>query len=169
MFVNKTTSAGNSQGYLLIYNIIKNNSGAIHFELLYTKPLISEVSSINYYENPNMLCVGLNNGNVIIYKIFINEGSQECRDLVEEACVLKSHKKKIVGVCMNHTIGYIYTVARDNNLIISEINYQSLMKNMPISKKEISTMIYDEHWGRMFLTDDSGSIWILDISSNPVR
>jgi hypothetical protein len=40
------------------------------------------------------------------------------------------------------------------------------MKSVPLSKKEISTMFYDENWNRLFIGDDTGSLWILDLSSS---
>jgi len=165
---NSSNSTENTPGFLLIYNIIKNNSGAQHFELIYEKALPSEVSSINFYENQNYLCVGMNNGGILVHKIFVNESSKVTRDLLEELCLIKAHKKKVIGCCINFTYGYVYSVARDNNLIIAEMNYQSIIKNIQLTKKEISCMFYDQEWGRLFLTDDSGSIWILDLTTNTV-
>jgi len=172
IFSSNKNSAENSQnnipGFLLIYNIIKNNSGSLHFELIYQKSFTSEVSSINFYNSKNMLCVGLNNGTVAIYRLFVNESSKITKELIEEMCTVKAHKKKIVGICINFTLGYVYSTAREGCLNISEINYQSLMKSYPVSKKEISCLVYDETWGRIFLSDEIGSIWIIDIMTNAV-
>lgn len=166
LFSNKDSGAGiNISGVLMIYNLIKNNYGEVHLEQLYEKPFNSEVCSINFYEKQNMLCLGFSNGTMIINKIYINESSKISKELVEEVCTVKAHKKKIVGVCINFSTGYIYSVARESNLNISEINYQSLMKSIQLSKKEISTMVYDETWNRLFLGDDTGSVWIIDITS----
>ena len=170
MFSGSGSSKSNENipGFLLIYNIIKSNSGDHLFNLIYEKGLNSEVSSINFYDTKNMLCIGLNSGTMLIYKVFVNESSRISKELVEEICSVKSHKKKIVGGCINFTIGYLYSVAREGCLNISEINYQSLMKSIPISKKEITCLVYDENWGRLFLSDEIGSIWIIDITTNPV-
>jgi WD40 repeat protein len=158
----------NTPGFLVIYNIIKNNSGAHHFEPLYERPLTSEVSCINFYPSNNILSLGLNSGTINLYKVFINESSKVSKELVEEVCVIKAHKKRVLGVCFNFSLGYVYSVAKEGSLVISEMNYGSSMKSIPISKKEINSMTYDENWGRLFLTDTSGSIWILDLTTNAV-
>lgn len=167
--LSSTTNSENVGGLLLIYNIIKNHSGASHFELLYERELMSGVSSLNFYESKNILLVGLNNGSISTFKVFINESSSETRELIEEIGTIKSHKKRVIGACVNFTLGYIYSVARETKIKISEMNYQSMMKEVPLTKKEISSMVYDEVWERMILADDAGSIWIVDIMTNPVR
>jgi hypothetical protein len=155
-----------SRGVILIYNIIKNNSGEQHFEPLYSKELMAEVSCVNYFNSNSILAIGLNNGNVLLFKIYINETSDISKDLVEELCVLKAHKKRIVGVAINFIKGYLYTAAREGCLNISEINYQSVMKNVKLSKKEFSRMVFEEKKNRIFLTDDGGSIWVVDINDS---
>jgi hypothetical protein len=164
----KNSVGGNEQppGLLLVYNIIKNNSGAIHFELLWEKNYSSEITSINFYDKQNMLLIGLNNGNIYLNKIYINESSQVTKELVDELGMLKSHKKRVIGACINFQTGYVYSVARENTIHISEVNYCSFLKNFQISKKEFSCFIYEEVQNRLILTDDAGSIWILDLSSS---
>jgi hypothetical protein len=162
IFSNKTI-AENSPGLLFIYNIITSHSGEFHFELLHRKALSSEVSSINFYEGNNILFVGMNNGNISINKIYINESSRITRELVEDKGILKAHKHRVVGACINYSIGYIYSIAREKTLNISEVNYQSFMKSIPISKKELSGLVHDESLNRLFLSDDAGSVWIIDL------
>jgi hypothetical protein len=169
---NKSETTSNQSeypGYLMIFNLIKNNSGAQHLELIYEKGVNSEVTSINFYDTKNILCLGMKNGSISLNKVYINESSSVSKELVDEICTVKSHKTSIVGVCVNFSLGYIYSVARDKTIAISELNYQSLIRTIPITKKDISSFFYDEKWSRLFLVDDSGSIWILDITSNPVR
>jgi hypothetical protein len=162
----KTPASTEGTGALLIYNIIKNNSGEQHFEPLYSKELYSEVSYVNYFNSNSVLAAGLNNGSVLLFKIYINETSDISKDLVEELCVVKAHKKRIIGVAVNFIKGYVYTVARDGVINISEINYQSIMRNIKISKKEFSRCVFEEKKNRLFLTDEGGSIWIVDMSDS---
>jgi len=156
-------------GCVMIYNLIKNNSGNQHLEMIYERGLNSEVTSINFYDAKNILCIGMKNGSISINKVYINESSSESTEFVDEVCTVKAGKNSLVGVCINFSQGYIYSFARDKSVTISEINYQSIIRTIPITKKEISAMYYDESWGRVFLGDESGSIWILDIISNPVN
>jgi hypothetical protein len=170
-FFSKNKSETNQSeypGYLMIFNLIKNNSGAQHLELIFEKGLNSEVTSINFYDTKNILCIGMKNGSISLNKVYINESSNVSKDFLDEICTVKAHKTSIVGVCVNFLLGYIYSVARDKTITISEINYQSLIRTIPITKKDITSFFFDEIWSRLFLGDESGSIWILDILSNPV-
>jgi hypothetical protein len=158
----------NSPGFLLIYNIIRSKSGAHHFEPLYQKPLPAAVSSIDFSSSSNMLILGLTNGSIVLNKLFVDESSQVTKELIDELCTIKAHKKKVIGVCLNSSLGYVYSLAAEGSIVLSEMNYGSVMKSFPVSKKEMTTMAFDERWGRVFCTDENGSIWIVDLLSNPV-
>jgi hypothetical protein len=148
---------------LQIYNIIKNNYGEQHFELLYETNVKDDICYINYFSSNSILSVGTNTGNILFYKIYINETSDITKELVEQMCIIKTNKKRIVGVAINFVKGYVYSFANDHNIIISEMNYQSIMRTVPISKRDFSCMFYDERKLRCFATDEGGSIWIIDI------
>jgi hypothetical protein len=110
--------------------------------------------------------LGFTNGAIEIFKIFVNESNNIAREFIEHLCTIKAHKKPIVGVAINFTIGYVYSVAKENVLNISELNYQSLIRSVPVTKKEINNFFYEEDKLRLYLTDDAGSIWILDLMSS---
>lgn len=154
-------------GQLVIYNIIKNYQGLCHFEPLFAKPLYSECVSINYYKEKNCLCLGLNDGTVQLYKVFTTESTQESQgQFVIEAGTINCHKVPIVGSVVNFNYGYIYTVAKETVIKISELNYQTLMKEIPITKRNITKMQYENRMGRMILGDEGGSIYIVDMTTN---
>ena len=166
---NQKEEKGISQ--LEVYNIIKSNSGQIHLEPLHLQFFETEICFLKYYENKdgdsnNLLVLGFTNGAIEIYKIFVNESNNIAREFIEHLGTIKVHKKPIIGVAINFTIGYVYSVAKETTLNISELNYQSLMRSVPITKKEINNWFYDEEKLRLYLTDEAGSIWIVDLMSS---
>ena len=157
-------------GQFIIFNIIKNYQGLIHFEVLYAKPTFSECTSINFYKDKNCLCLGMNDGNIFLYKIYINESTKESQgQFLIEAGKFNSHKTKIIGTVINFNNGYIYTIAKDFNIKIFDLNYQNLIKECLISTKILSYMIYDEKLGRIIIGDEGGNIFIIDIITNPIN
>ena len=172
-FLNKKKSDNEQKkvlGQFIIFNIIKNYQGLIHFEVLYAKPTFSECTSINFYKDKNCLCLGMNDGNIFLYKIYINESTKESQgQFLIEAGKFNSHKTKIIGTVINFNNGYIYTIAKDFNIKIFDLNYQNLIKECLISTKLLSYMIYDEKLGRMIIGDEGGNIFIIDIISNPIN
>ena len=40
------------------------------------------------------------------------------------------------------------------------------MRSIPITKKEINNYFYDEDKLKLYLTDEAGSIWIIDLISS---
>ncbi len=175
-FLSSSTSTNKSKeekgiSQLIVYNIIKNNSGEIHLEPLHSQFFQSEISFLKYFENKdgeanNLLVIGFSNGTIDIFKIFVNESNNETREFIEHLSTLKVHKRAIIGVAINFTIGYVYSCAKENVLNISELNYQSLMRSVNISKKELNNYFYDEENLRLYLTDEAGSIWIVDLMSS---
>ena len=85
---------------------------------------------------------------------------------VIEAGTINCHKVPIVGSVVNFNYGYIYTVAKETVIKISELNYQTLMKEIPITKRNITKMQYENRMGRMILGDEGGSIYIVDMTTN---
>jgi len=156
---------------LIIYNIIKNNSGQIHMEPLHLQYFKNELCYLKYFENKdgdtnNVLVIGFTNGTIEILKIFVNESNNIARDFIESLCTIKFHKKPIIGVAINFTIGYVYSIAKENILNIAELNYQSLIRSIPITKKDINNYFYDEENLRLYLTDELGSIWIVSLMNS---
>ena len=169
---NQNEEKGISQ--LIVYNIIKSNSGQILLEPLHLQFFQSEISFLKYFENKdgdsnNFLVLGFANGAIEIFKIFVNESNNIAREFVEPLCTIKAHKKPIIGVAINFTIGYVYSVAKETTLNISELNYQSLIRSVPITKKDINNWFYDEDKLRIYLTDEAGSIWIVDLMNSVIK
>ena len=157
-------------GQIAIFNIIKNYQDNYHFEVLYAKPTYSECTSINFYKDKNCLCLGMNDGTINLYKIFINENTEESQgQFLIEAGNFQAHNVKIIGTIINFNQGYIYTIANENYIKIFDLNYKTLLKEYLIAIKSISSMIYDEKLGRVILGDEGGNVYIIDIISNPIN
>jgi hypothetical protein len=165
---NKKNENENGISQLIVYNIIKNNSGQSHFEPLYTQNFQDQICYMKFYDTKdsnsnNILILGFTNGNIEIFKVFVNESSDIARELMESICLIKVHKKPIIGVAINFTIGYVYSVAKECNINITEFNYQSLIRSIPITKNAITNAFYEEEKLKFYLADESGSIWIVDL------
>lgn len=155
-------------GKLAIYNIIKNHGGEHMFILLNSQELEGEVNAIHFFKEKNALCVGMKNGHINMYKIYINESSSETKDFIEFAGVIKAHSSPVLGFAINFEFGYIYTFAKEINLKISELNYQSLMKTVPITRQKVSAVNVDFSYERVILCDEGGSIYIVDVLTDPL-
>ncbi len=157
-------------GQIVIFNIIKNYQDIYHFEVLYAKPTYSECTSINYYKDKNCLCVGMNDGTVNLYKIFINENTKESQgQFIIEAGNFKAYNNKIIGTIINFIDGYIYTISNESYIKIFDLNYQTFIKECLITIKNISSMLFDDKFNKVFLGDEGGNIYIIDLFSNPIE
>ena len=112
----------------------------------------------------------MNDGTINLYKIFINENTEESQgQFLIEAGNFQAHNVKIIGTIINFNQGYIYTIANENYIKIFDLNYKTLLKEYLIAIKSISSMIYDEKLGRVILGDEGGNVYIIDIISNPIN
>ena len=157
------------KGQFVIINIIKNFQNKYLFEPLYAQPLYTQCSSINFFKDKSCLTIGMYDGSVNIYKIFINETIPETQgNLVVEAGVFQAHLKPIIGTVVNFINGYIYTMSNENCINIFDINYQNFIKNVPMTVKPMSAMYYDEKTKMLIIGDETGRFYFVDVFQDPV-
>ena len=157
------------KGQFVIINIIKNFQNKYLFEPLYAQPLYTECSSINFFQEKSCLTIGMYDGSVNIYKIFINETTPETQgNLVVEAGIFQAHLKPIIGTVVNFINGYIYTISRENCIKIFDINYQNFIKSVSITVKPMTTMNYDEKAKMLIIGDEMGRFYFVDVFQDPV-
>ena len=157
------------KGQFVIINIIKNFQNKFLFEPLYAQPLYTQCSSINFFKDKSCLTIGMYDGSVNIYKIFINETTPETQgNLVVEAGVFQAHLKPIIGTVVNFINGYIYTMSQENCIKIFDINYQNFIKNVTMTVKPMSAMYYDEKTKMLIIGDEMGRFYFIDLFQDPV-
>ena len=157
------------KGQFVIINIIKNFQNKFLFEPLYAQPLYTQCSSINFFKDKSCLTIGMYDGSINIYKIFINETTPETQgNLVVEAGVFQAHLKPIIGTVVNFINGYIYTMSQENCIKIFDINYQNFIKNVPMTVKPMSAMYYDEKTKMLIIGDEMGRFYFIDLFQDPV-
>ena len=157
------------KGQFVIINIIKNFQNKFLFEPLYAQPLYTQCSSINFFKDKSCLTIGMYDGSINIYKIFINETTPETQgNLVVEAGVFQAHLKPIIGTVVNFINGYIYTMSQENCIKIFDINYQNFIKNVPMTVKPMSAMYYDEKTKMLIIGDEMGRFYFIDLFQEPL-
>ena len=157
------------KGQFVIINIIKNFQNKYLFEPLYAQPLYTQCSSINFFQEKSCLTIGMYDGSVNIYKIFINETTPETQgNLVVEAGIFQAHLKPIIGTVVNFINGYIYTMSKENCIKIFDINYQNFIKSVSITVKPMTTMQYDEKTKMLIIGDEMGRFYFIDVFQDPV-
>ena len=157
------------KGQFVIINIIKNFQNKFLFEPLYAQPLYTQCSSINFFQEKSCLTIGMYDGSVNIYKIFINETTPETQgNLVVEAGIFQAHLKPVIGTVVNFINGYIYTMSKENCIKIFDINYQNFIKSVSITVKPMTTMHYDEKTKMLIIGDEMGRFYFIDLFQDPV-
>lgn len=157
-----------NMGAFAIYHMSKSNYGEINMHRSYLQRLPSQVAKIKYIDdlNINMVLIGLYDGTIIVNKIYANQ-LHLSKHLVEEVVKFRIHKNKILDIGFDVSTGYLYTAALgEKNINIYEINYQTLIKSLPLSNAGITKMSYQKESKRMFLTDANNSIWLFQIEDN---
>lgn len=156
-------------GQLGIYHMARSNYGEIHMQKLHTENLPSQVSKINYIEgeNLNMLLVGLYNGTILIYKIYTNHDTYVSKDLIEQIAKIKAHSNKIIDIGIDVTVGYLYSASiNEKSIVISEINYENVIKSIQITNFYITHFYYDKETKRIYVTDTGNAIYIFQVENN---
>jgi hypothetical protein len=156
-------------GEISIYHLAKSNYEEIHLEKLFNKAFYSQVCKIAYLEGDNIdiLSVGLNDGSVMLFRIYANLNKQNPslgNELVDNFSKIKPHKNPIIDFGIESDLGYIYTAAfNEKSIAISEINYETVIKNIPVGNSAITCFKYDKENKRIILIDAANSIWIMQV------
>ena len=95
-------------------------------------------------ENNDIMAVGLGDGSIFLYKINLNNQKNSLKhDFIEEvikyykkqiSCI-KAHSYSVIGIGIQYSTGYVFSCAEEKVLVISEMNYQSVMKGNKIDSK----------------------------------
>jgi len=64
----------------------------------------------------------------LIFKIYWKVTADISKELVSLICKVKAHSSKVIGIGVNYESGYIYSCANDKQVVISEMNYGTVVK-----------------------------------------
>ena len=161
------------KGQFIIYNIINNNSGEIMFVELKCIDVISEITKFDYWFEKNYITLCLKNGQILIFKIFINEPSTTTREIVEYIGTINDNYSLSLCCIINFKCGYTYSFGQyENSVKIFDLNYQNLVKEVNILNKKSKGFIcvdYTISLECIYVQDDDGSIYFIDIMSDYLK
>ena len=97
------------KGQFIIYNLINNNNGEIMFVELKSIDVISAVIKFDYWFEKNYITLCLKNGQILIFKIYINEPSTTTKEIVEYIGTINEHFSLPLCCIINFKCGYTYS------------------------------------------------------------
>ena len=167
-----TTNSNNvSRGQFIIYNIIKNNNNQVMFVELKSIDVISEIIKFDFWPEKNYISLGLKNGQILLFKIFISETSNVSMEILEYIGTINEHFTKPLCCIINFKYGYTYSFGQyEKTIKICDLNYQNLVKEIDIFKDKKSKgficVDYTISLEYVYIQDDNGSIYFIDIISD---
>ena len=159
-------------GELIIYNIINTyNKSETLFIKLFKYCFRNSVSSMDYFYGKNYLCIGLENGEIYIFKVYITESSSESKNFCDCIITLNNiHYNKILSVIINFDLGYIYSFAKNEKIFkISDLNCEKIIKEINIIKSGIEIVNYFISFERILIIDNEGNLYVIDILTDSLN
>ena len=172
----KEAAINTCKGKFYIYNIIHNNNGEIMVVELKCLEVISEVVKIEFWYANNIITLGLNNGQILLFKLYIKEMNTSSQEILEYIGTINYHNSPPLCCMINFNEGYSYSFAQyEKGVKICELNYQSLIKELSLynskdknrKNKGIVCVDYTISFEYIYIQDDEGSIFFIDIISEP--
>ena len=157
------------KGQFIIYNIINNNNGEIMFVELKCIDVISEITRFDYWYEKNYVTLCLKNGQILIFKIFINEPSSTTKEIIEYIGTINEHFSLPLCCIINFKCGYTYSFGQyEKSIKICDLNYQNIVKEVTLLKKSKGFICIDYTISLecIYAQDDDGTIYFIDIISN---
>ena len=176
---NKEEKANTCKGKFYIYNLIKNNNLELMLVELKCLEVISQIIKLDFFPEKNIIILGLNNGQILIFELFIKKQNPNSQEIIEYIGTINYHTNPILGCLFNFKEGYIYSFAKyDTNIKICEFNYQTLIKEYNIYKnnykkswknKGIICVDYTISYEYIYIQDEEGNIFFIDIISDSLN
>ena len=173
---NKEIKANTCKGKFYIYNLIKNNNLELMLVELKNLEVISQIIKIDFFPEKNIIILGLNNGQILIFELFIQKQNPNSQDIIEYIGTINYHANPILCCLFNFKEGYIYSFAKyETNIKICEFNYQTLKNDFSIynniykkswKNKGIISVDYTISYEYIYIQDEEGNIFFIDIISD---
>ena len=161
------------KGQFIIYNLINNNNGEIMFVELKSIDIISEVVKFDYWPEKNYINLCLKNGQILIFKIYINEPSSITKEIVEYIGTINEHFTTPLCCIINFKCGYTYSFGQyEKGIKICDLNYHNLVKEVNILNKKSKGFIcidYTISLEYIYAQDDDGTIYFIDIITDYMK
>ena len=170
---NKDEKNNSCKGKFYIYNLIKNNNLDLMLVELKCLDVISPIEKIDYFSEKNIIILGLNNGQILIFELYIKQQNPNSKDILEYIGTINYHTNIPLCCLFNFKEGYIYSLAKyETNIKICEFNYQNLIKDLNIynntykksrKNKGFIFVDYTISYEYIYLQDEEGTIFFIDI------
>ena len=160
----KKTNSHISVGSVFAFKVIEDKNGSTKaYEKLWAKSFPEQTGVVNFDKENLILQVGLDSGTIIFYKT-----SQESKFYIyDELCKLKPHNARVMGLGYDPKPGYIYSCGSDKKFMLSEINYLSNITEIAQSTAGYTNLFFDKENGRIFLTNEAGSLSVFTTNTFP--
>lgn len=119
----------------------------------------SQAICIDYNKKVEKIVVGLDNGHIVCLKY--NHDSGRNIELVFDKQI---HKKRVMGVHINHKKGLIYSIGEDKSFVCSSIENGQVENRLEVGKKKLTLMHNLDSENVALVSDRAGHIHFIDIS-----
>jgi len=176
---NKEEKANICKGKFYIYNIIKNNNLELMLVEIKCLEVISQIIKLDFFPEKNIIILGLNNGQILIFGLYIKSLNPNSSDIIEYIGTINYHSNLPLCCIFNFKEKYIYSFAEcETNIKICELNYQTLIKDFNIyndtykkgwKNKGIICVDYTISYKYIYIQDEECNIFFIDIISDALN
>ena len=170
----KENSSNSCKGKFFIYNIIHNSNGELMVVQIKCLDVISEIVKLDYENGRNIISLGLNNGQILLFRLYFKESQLHSNEIIEYIGTINYHSTPPLACVISNKEDYIYSFSKNElGFKICELNYQNLISDIDIFNKKkskgiicVDATISQEY---IYIQDEEGSICFIDIISDPLK
>ena len=150
-------------GSFIVFKALFDNNKGFKFKKLYAQSYPQQTGSLSYDTESNNVCIGLDNGRIIFYKINPDSNFSQYEPYID----FNPHKKRVTGLAYDSKTGFIYSCSLDKKFYVTEIGYLNNPSEIIEGPCGFSNMFYDKRNQRIFLTNEYGMISIYHCENFP--
>jgi hypothetical protein len=107
---NKEEKANICKGKFYIYNIIKNNNLELMLVEIKCLEVISQIIKLDFFPEKNIIILGLNNGQILIFELYIKSLNPNSSDIIEYIGTINYHSNlPLCCILISKKIIYIHS------------------------------------------------------------
>ena len=160
----KKTNEHISVGALFAFRVFEEKRGNTYiFERLWAKSYPQQTGVVYFNKNSLYVGVGLDQGNVIFYKVSKEQKFSE----FEEILNFKHHTNRVMGLSYDDKNHYIYSCSSDRRFVLSDSSNFSSPIEVAQSPYGFTSIIFDKNNDRIFLTDEGGVLRVFLTNTYP--
>ena len=150
-------------GALFIYQCEPSKEEIYAIHKIWAKPFPIQTGTLFWEDVNNVVCVGNDDGKIYVYQPKPKKYFDEMDQLHE----FSYHTDRVMGLAIDVKTNFLYSCSTDKTFYVTDLKVDKNNQRINTAKVGYTNLELDQQSRRIFLTNESGEIYVYSIASFP--